>query len=601
MRELSLPPCGDLPEAGGLLTAEERRSLLMHLAHHGEGSLEDWVRERAEEDPRWRDRAQELREEVERELERRRSSVEDELSTRREQLEAAHEERTSHIRERRGSLQERLADVRERRGRVLREALDTSKLTRLAGDPDPDLTLWQRFVAWFGRWWRRTVRWFKRLLGIGGGTHEVHLTAPGGEDSVDLDVALALERNPAFAREVRKRLRQDPVRERLKRLRDRLLGRQDYEEVVADLVREEVEEEVREREEQVEAREEDITEDLEEVQEEEREARREARRARRELERRRREAEEEIARRAEEEPLEHLAGRVQGELRDAGLVTGDGSPTGRLLRTLSELLFEATVKGLEGTEATPMSRPQGSNVQVEKHPLVTLEERNRVDLLESLVRARTRHPSVRHLTDQDLVVMRTTEPRRAHVVLVTDVSGSMEEGDRLGAAKRATMALHGAVERDDPAHTVNVVLMETDVHRASLGEVWDATPRAFTNVEGALDLTRRLLLRDPAEVPMLVLVTDGLPEAVMDGGEGRAAHPGEARAHAVEAAKRLKREVPELHATILLLEPEDELYVEAAEELAEVLEGEVLETRPEDLAADVLRGWGRGLAEDAQP
>lgn len=590
-----LPDCEALQDPMEVLTGAERRELLRRMARGGIDAVEDWVRERAQEDPRWRGLLESARERLQEEIDQAREELRREHSTREERLQEEYSQRERELVQRREALQDRLAEVREERGTVVDEALEVSRLGQLAtGDEDEEVGLWTRFVTWLRRIVLRTLAFFKGLWSDREGA-EVHVTAPGTQAEATVDVREALTSNPAFAREARRRLKQDPLRERVKRLRDRLLGRRDYDEFVAELVEEDVTEARDEVLEEVQEQEQEVESVVEEVERERATVEREREQKLREMERRRREAEEELARRAEEEPVEHLAGEVKHDLEKVGLLD-EGEPTLRMLNTLADVLFETEVEGLEGTTPAPLSRPQGAEADIQKHPLTTLEERSRLSLVDSVVNAKTRHPNVDRITDQDLIVHRNTEPSRAHVVLITDTSASMEENDRIGAAKRATLALHGAVNHHGPQHTTNVVLMDTEVRVAGLGEVWEATPRAFTNTEGALKLARRLLLSDPADVHMVVLVTDGLPEAIMDGGEGVATHPGEARAHAVEAAKELAK-IDDLHFTTLLLEPEDEEFVEAAEEVSDVLDGEVIKTDPADLAGDLVMEFSKGVEE----
>lgn len=590
-----LPDCDDLRDPLEVLTGAERRELLRRMARGGVDAVEDWVKEKAQDDPRWRGLLESARERLQSEIDEAKAELQREHATREERLQEEYSQRERELARRREALQERLADVREERGTVVDEALDVSDLGKLAaGEEEQEVGLWTRFVTWLRRIVLRTLAFFKGLWSDREGA-EVHLTAPGTQAEATVDVREALS-DPAFAREARRRLKQDPVGERVKRLRDRLLGRRDYDEIVAELVEEDLTEARDEVLEEVQEQEQEVESEVQEVEREKATVEREREQKLREMERRRREAEEELARRAEEEPVEHLAGEVKQDLEKVGLLDEGGEPTLRMLNTLADVLFETEVEGLEGTTPAPLSRPQGAEADIQKHPLTTLEERSRLSLVDSVVNAKTRHPNVDRITDQDLIVHRNTEPSRAHVVLITDTSASMEENDRIGAAKRATLALHGAVHHHGPQHATNVVLMDTEVRVAGLGEVWEATPRAFTNTEGALKLARRLLLSDPADVHMVVLVTDGLPEAIMDGGQGRATHPGEARAHAVEAAKELAK-VDDLHFTTLLLEPEDEDFVEAAEEISDVLDGEVIKTDPADLAGDLVVEFSKGVEE----
>lgn len=594
---MKLPDCSSLDEPLALLTAEEKRELMLKMAQGGD-VLRDWVREKARTDPKWENLLERFRDDVQDEVRQYRRKVEESLEDDEEKIKERRREREAEVRERIEQAQARLAETRSKRADVLDEALSEADLARKAKQADEPDSAWQRFVAWLLDLWLRFKRWWYGLFGEDT-TRTVMLAGPGGA-GVELDIGFALAQSPEFRQEIKERLRDQPIRDRMRQLRDRLLGRRDYEEIVRDLVSDEVEQVKDEKEEQIEAQEEQVEEQVDDLEDEAEAVEQQADEALAEIERRRREAEEEIRRRVEEEPIEQLAGEVRSELARTGLVDEEG-PTRRLLDRLGALLFEAEVRGLKGRVPTALSRPQGAETALEKHPMVTLAERSRVDYVESTVNAHIRHPTNPHLTEQDLIVYRNTEEPRAHVVLICDTSASMEEHGRMEAAKRATLALHGAVQDHSRDHVVDVVLMGTEVRRAGLQEVWNADPAGFTNTGGAITLARKLLLNDPADVHMVFLVTDGLPEAIMEGGEAVAAHPGEAQAYAIKQAERLHKQVTDLEFTCVLLEPDDELFVESANDLADELSGHVVATDPDDLAGHLLVEFGSGIAEKGEP
>lgn len=159
------------------------------------------------------------------------------------------------------------------------------------------------------------------------------------------------------------------------------------------------------------------------------------------------------------------------------------------------------------------------------------------------------------------------------------------------AAKRATLALHHAVKAKNPRNRVDLLLMDTSLAKATLREVWEAQPRGFTNTGAALRLARGLCERRGRT--LVYLVTDGLPEAYTKEGQDVAGHPKKAMAYAKEQARLLRRERGLAGFVMLLLEPKDELYVKAAEELAREAGGRVVPVDPGKLAATLLRSFER--------
>src|SRR5438552_2487618 len=115
-----------------------------------------------------------------------------------------------------------------------------------------------------------------------------------------------------------------------------------------------------------------------------------------------------------------------------------------------------------------------------------------------------------------------------HVVLVVDRSGSMEENGRMDAAKRAALALQHAVRARNPRNRVDLFLMDTSVKSASLRDVWETTPRGFTNHGAALRLAREAVRRRRSDRALVYVITDGLPEAYTRDGDDVAGHPDKA-------------------------------------------------------------------------
>lgn len=156
------------------------------------------------------------------------------------------------------------------------------------------------------------------------------------------------------------------------------------------------------------------------------------------------------------------------------------------------------------------------------------------------------------------------------------------------AAKRAALALHHAVRARNPRNRVEVLLMDTSLEKATLRQVWDATPRGFTNTGAALRLARGIAERRGGRT-LVYLITDGLPEAYTKGGEDVAGHPEKAMAYAKEQARLMRRERGVAGFVMLLLEPEDEMYVKAAEALAREAGGRVVPVAPKELASTLLK------------
>ena len=453
--------------------------------------------------------------------------------------------------------------------------------------------LWRKFAAW----WRRLVRGLLRLLGVKPKAQpqptRTAVVPLGVARFADLDVRLheALVTNPRLRREVRRRLRMAPMGERAKRLWQRLLGRTDYEQLAMQLMREDAEAKVREEEERLRREREEVERRLAELGRREEEEGRRRDEGLAEVERDREAEREALDRRLKDAPQEAMRDEVIRDLEASGLVETKGReiiPTTRLLDRFAEMVFVSEMRALQARRASQAgSAPLGEGL-FSKEPMRSLAELAHVDIVESLANARLRHPHVRHITEQDVVVYRESRTPFTHVVIVFDTSGSMEENDRMLAAKKAVFALMRAVKSDAHENPVDLVAMETSVKRVDLLDAWRAEPHGFTNTGGALRLAHEILKVSRGDRRLVFLVTDGLPEAyTTPDGVDVAGRPDTCLAYALEQARRL-RQLPGVGVTIVLLEPRDPMYVQAAEAIAKEVAGKVLKTDPKDLAKAML-------------
>ena len=85
---------------------------------------------------------------------------------------------------------------------------------------------------------------------------------------------------------------------------------------------------------------------------------------------------------------------------------------------------------------------------------------------------------------------------------------------------------------------------------------------------------------------------DGLPEAYTDPhtGEPRAGDLEKSLKVAVKKARKL-RKLYSLKLTIILLEPKEKVYIEAAKTIAKAADGTVIVTDPNELATEMLMDY----------
>ena len=567
----------------------------MLLAEKGAKGLDEFVEKHLKNDPRLAKRLRRMQEKllVEAEELRRRLSSDYDLKRSEERARAeavmtrlrAEEERLGRER---ASLDAQLPQS------ILREVRDVP-IIQMVLSPTK-VTWWRRVYNFFWRilraiWiglltilgLRRRHKWRPKALAIG----VPGLGGPGIELEVDLETALRA--NPDLRRRIRRGMG-DTFAIRTRRMWRILMGLDNYAEVAKEILEKEAAQAGKKRLEQNRSTSARLGKELD--------------RDRHEREDREKLLREELARldqaeAAEEARLrETLARRPSGELRrmvvdeleSAGLIEkwSEGIRlTGRFLDTFAMLVYTEESKGVAAVKESALgSSIEGEGI-LEKSRLLSFAETGHMDAVGTLVNARTRHPHVRHLTEDDVVVYRELRSTEVHIVIIVDQSLSMEENDRLVAAKRAALALYYQTRRKGSKHRIDFILMETSVHRASLPEVWEAKPKGFTNVGRALQVAYELLDRSRANRKILFLVTDGLPEAITFEGRDVAAKPDEALQYAIRAAARLRR-VAGLSFSIVLLEVKDQLFVAAAEKIAKKVGGRVTKVEPKELAKSLL-------------
>ncbi|MGH7803572.1 MAG: hypothetical protein ACREQJ_04440, partial [Candidatus Binatia bacterium] len=412
--------------------------------------------------------------------------------------------------------------------------------------------IWHALLGLLGL--RRKHAWRAKALGIG----IPGLNGPGIE--LEMDLASALRSNPDLRRRIRRGMG-ETFSVRTRRMWRILLGIENYAQVAQEILEREAAQAAKNRLAQSESQNKKLSDELSKDQ---REREDQENLLKEELDRLDRAEAAEEARLREtlaNRPAGELKRMVTEELEAAGLVEklGDGLKlTGRFLDTFAALVYTEEAKGVAAVRESALgSSIEGEGI-LEKTRMLSYAETGHMDAVGTLVTARTRHPHVRHLLDEDVLVYREQRATQVHIVIIVDQSLSMEENDRITAAKRAALALYYQTRRKGARHRIDFILMETSVRRASVADVWDAKPKGFTNVGRALHVAHELLERSRANRKILFLVTDGLPEAVTFEGKDVAAKPDEALQYAMRSAARLRR-INGLAFSLVLLEAKDPL------------------------------------------
>ncbi len=267
--------------------------------------------------------------------------------------------------------------------------------------------------------------------------------------------------------------------------------------------------------------------------------------------------------------------------------------TEALVERFSELVFSDLMEtGLKHRER-PGSHTSDVGVY-DRTRLRTVHEEARLDILQTLVNARTNHPDDPELERSDMIVYREVPVSELHAVILLDISGSMEENMRLEAAKRAVLALYSAVRKENPRNRVDIITVSTRASPSTLREVLASEPRGFTNHAEAVSMASRLFEGTRSDRMMLFLITDGLPEAYTESdGTPVAGDLKKAMERTLQEVSRLKR-FSNLSFKIFMLEPRDETYLSAARRIAGEGGGSLLTANPQDLALKLVLEYERG-------
>ncbi len=577
---LTLPDCRALvPEPG--LSPRQRRELVRLLAEEGPAGLAAWLRAEELKDPTIRDRVARERDKVEREAEARRRRLEaDQQATSSAGLQKWLDQQRE-LEQKEAQLRERLEEAANQQP-TADDIVRHSPLLQAAMEPatqGPLRRLWNALRAWLTRLLARPKpgdQYRKR-------TGKVRLTPE-----------LSLQRQQI----ARLRLQAPEASQPSSHVRSwwrRLLGRgrmRDIQRVLeaeVEAARQAHDLKVKADAAAIQKRLSDLEQDR--ARQEQAHADEEAETERRQAAQRRRFEEEQQA-----APYEQLGQRLLSDLEDAGLADHDGRATSALLERFATQLLDDARSNLPGGRTTPGTYTGGDG-DYERGPLVSQHEVGAVELVDSLVRARIRHPNMRHLYDDDLIVHREIRSSTTHVIVVFDTSGSMETGGRLDAAKRVCLMLHRAVAEHSPDGQVDLLQMGTSVQPVDLAACWNAEPQGFTNFGAAFRQARERFEQSGADRRVLYLITDGLPEAwTMPNGRDVADNPEPCMKYAKQEAERLAR-LDGLHVILYQLETSDDVFVEACRELAEVLDARVEAVEVEQLAGEAVDHLQTELAQ----
>jgi Mg-chelatase subunit ChlD len=299
--------------------------------------------------------------------------------------------------------------------------------------------------------------------------------------------------------------------------------------------------------------------------------------------------EEDLNKKVEQLPKEKVKSKIKEKLQVSGYLSEDGTElqiTSNLIDRFANIVLTAEIRNIPTAYHAIYGAADVEGIY-ERGKLRTVDEISRMDIVESMVNARIHHPQDRHIYEDDVITYRDKRGANNHVVLMFDKSGSMDENDRIVAAKKAVLALYKAVKERNPRNIVDLVAFDTEVSVIDLLGVWQSDPSGFTNTGDALKTARELISDSPADRKLVYLITDGLPEAYTEEGRVIAGDTNKSLTYAVAQAKELSY-VSNVHLTMILLEHKEKIYVDSAEKIVNASGGKAIVVDPSELASEML-------------
>jgi uncharacterized protein with von Willebrand factor type A (vWA) domain len=212
----------------------------------------------------------------------------------------------------------------------------------------------------------------------------------------------------------------------------------------------------------------------------------------------------------------------------------------------------------------------------------------------------------------DMEVHRTRNTPKCATAMILDMSGSMRHGGQYVAVKKMSLALDGLIRREYPGDHLEFIEMYTLAKRRSAGEIAELMPKPvsirepvvrlradlsdpsiteldlplhFTNIQRSLELARRLLAARDTPNRQIILLTDGLPTAHVEGDQLLMLYPPDPRTEdaTLREAERCRRDGIVLNVILLPSWSQSEEDVRFAHRMAESTRGRVLFAGGSDL------------------
>lgn len=608
---MELPSCEDIDYESFSLSYSEKRELITRLLEEGPSAIEGYIKEQEDKDKEIARYIKKIRKLLEKQAARIRESRTKKYLKKMKALEKKKDDVLKTISSQEVSISKEQEILQARLDEILAEALLTEDMVQkildveLEPEKEPSslrkaLGAIARFFAWIWRGIKRFFRWIARKLHLLKKEKPRESPRPptlvisfpslsGIFKDIDTKFGNALITSPKIRKDAEKRLYKKGILNRARLSWRRRFKREKY---IADLrksfyssLEKDLKEKIKESEEKRKA----LDSKSKAMKLRKEKVKKGRKRDMEDLKKEEERKEKKVRKQIKEKPRELAKKRITESFEDAGLLAYEDSNltiTSKLVDRFADIVFSAEMENLP-TAYHALFGASDSEGLYERGGLRTIHELSRMDIVGSVVNARVRHPWNKHLYEEDVIVYRDLKGANNHVILMFDKSGSMDENKRIQAAKRAVLALYKGIKRRNPRNTVDLVAFDTKVRVIDLLEVWQSEPEGFTNIGEAIKVARTLLKDTSADRKMIYLITDGLPEAYTEDGEEYVGDTEKSLNYATSQAKELGS-TSNLNFTIILLEPRDKMYVNAAQRITNAASGRTIVVEPQELASELL-------------
>jgi uncharacterized protein with von Willebrand factor type A (vWA) domain len=348
------------------------------------------------------------------------------------------------------------------------------------------------------------------------------------------------------------------------------------------------------------------------------------------------------------EGLRRLQAQMEGLLRDAAERQGlELTPDGYRLTPQAHRLFQSRLLATIFSDLVAAQHGrheqavegEGSVELVSTRPYEFGDGAAALDLTQSVLNALARragaapaaalagdaHASGRRpisVMMDDLVVHRTRSTPRCATAVILDMSGSMRYDQQHVSGKRMALALEGLIRREYPGDFLQFIEMYSLAKPRSIGEIPALLPKPvaihapvvrlradlsdpsitemdipqhFTNIQLALKLARQFLGAQQAANRQIVLITDGLPTAHVEGEHLYLLYPPHPRTEeaTMREARRCGQEGIVINLFLLPSWSQSEEDVRFAHRMVEATRGRVFFTAGRDLDRFVVWDYVR--------